>query len=160
MVYFIEKYDTPKKPYEGHYLHSKTERGARNLKIKVYRGDYIVFTGKTTDKYVVNVLEPDSDDSFFAWNFFDEILQQKEWFSDYVFEDVAAQLLIENPALKKKLDEKKEKDPEFAKDAFAQLLFVYSESKYKESTHNLYPVFRIEDGRGPEAVLIKKIAWR
>lgn len=159
-VYFIEKYDTPEKPYEGHYLHSRTERGVRKLKIKVYRGDYIVFTGKKTDKYVVNVLEPDSDDSFFAWNFFDEILQQKEWFSDYVFEDVAAQLLIENPDLKKKLDEKKATDAEFAENAFAQLLFIYTESKYKETTHNLYPVFRIENGDVPEAVLIKKIAWR
>lgn len=160
MVYFIEEYETTKKPYEGHYLHSKIKNDARMLNMKVYRGDYIVFTGKSTDKYVVETLEPNSMDSFFAWNFFDGILQQKEWFSDYVFEDIAAQLLNENAELKSKFEEKKKTDSKFSGDAFAQLLFIYNESKYKEKSHNLYPVYRIESGSSPEAVIIKKISWR
>lgn len=160
MVSFIENYETVKKPYEGHYLHSKIECGSRMLDMKVYRGDYILFTGKNTDRYVVETLEPNSMDSFFAWNFFDGILQQKEWFSDYVFEDVAAQLLNENSELKRKLEEKKKTDEAFAKDAFAQLLFIYNESEYKEKTHNLYPVYRVEQESVPEATIIKKIIWR
>jgi phenolic acid decarboxylase len=159
-VYFIEEFETTKKPYEGHYLHSKIKNSTRKLNMKVYRGDYIVFTGKNTDKYVVETLEPNSMDSFFAWNFFDEILQQKEWFSDYVFEDIAFQLLNENADLKNKFEEKKKTDPKFSEDAFAQLLFIYNESKYKEKTHNLYPVYRIESDLSPEAVIIKKISWR
>jgi predicted Zn-dependent protease len=52
-------------------------------------------------------LEPQGVDSFFAWNFFDSMLGQKEYFSDYVFEDVAAQMLKTDPALRKKLDDAK-----------------------------------------------------
>lgn len=159
-VYFIEGYETVKKPYEGHYLHSKIEHGARTLPVKVYRGDYIVFTGKSTDRYVAETLEPSSMDSFFAWNFFDGILQQKEWFSEYVFEDVAAQLLEENVDLKARFEEKKRTDEKFASDSFSQLLFIYNESPYKEKTHNLYPVYRIEGDLSPEAVIIKRIVWR
>jgi hypothetical protein len=160
MVYFIEDYETVKKPYEGHYLHSKIKNSARTLNMKVHRGDFIIFMGNETDKYVSETLEPNSMDSFFAWNFFDGILQQKEWFSDYVFEDIAAQLLNENSDLKLKFEEKRKSDLKFAEDSFAQLLFIYNESKYKEKTHNLYPVYRIENESSPEAVIIKKISWR
>jgi len=35
--------------------------------------------------------EPQGEDSYFAWNFFDPILGQKEGCSDYAFEDIAAE---------------------------------------------------------------------
>ena len=50
-------------------------------------------------RYLVETLEPQATDSFFAWGFFDSILQQKEHYSDYVFEDVAADFLTKNPAV-------------------------------------------------------------
>jgi len=49
----------------------------------------------------VETLEPTAPDAFFAWNFFDGILSQKEYYSDYVFEDVAADLLRNDAALRK-----------------------------------------------------------
>jgi hypothetical protein len=62
-------------------------------------------------------LEPQGVDSFFAWNFFDSVLGQKEYFSDYVFEDIAADLLKKDPDLRKKLDDEKAKDPKMANSA-------------------------------------------
>ena len=44
-------------------------------------------------------MEPSAIDSFFNWNYFDTILQQKEGFSPYVWEDKAADLLRANPKL-------------------------------------------------------------
>ena len=40
---------------------------------------------------------PGAPDSWFAWNFLDAILNQKEYFSAYVFEDLADQMLNSDP---------------------------------------------------------------
>ncbi len=89
------------------------------------------------------MLEPTGDDSFFAWNFFDAILQQKEGYSDYRWEDVAAEVLKNNPDLKQKLEAKKQSDSKFAGDASAQLNFIYKNSPYYELVHMRYPVYRL-----------------
>ena len=81
--------------------------------------------------------------SYFIWNFFDNILQQKEWFSSYVFEDIAEKLLIEDTLLKERFESKKRVDSIFAHNAGAQLYFIYKHSSYYEKTHNLYPVGRL-----------------
>jgi len=71
------------------------------------------------------------------------MLQQKEYFSDYVFEDTGARLLKTDPELKRRLEEKRKTDPDFAKNGSAQLDFIYRNSPYYESTHNQYPIFRL-----------------
>jgi hypothetical protein len=57
------------------------------------KGDYIIPTDQRAKRYIVETLEPQATDSYFNWNFFDGILNRKEGFSDYVFEDEAAELL-------------------------------------------------------------------
>ncbi|MFT6337943.1 MAG: hypothetical protein ACJATI_004710 [Halioglobus sp.] len=68
---------------------------------------------------------------------------QKEHFSPYVFEDLAAEFLKENPDVRRALEEKKASDPEFAKSAYAQLNFVYERSPHYEPTFMRYPVGRV-----------------
>jgi hypothetical protein len=68
---------------------------------------------------------------------------QKEYFSSYVFEDIAADILDNNKELRKELDKKKREDEKFANSARAQLDFVYKNSPYYEPTHKLYPVGRL-----------------
>jgi hypothetical protein len=91
----------------------------------------------------VETLEPEAPDSFFNWNFFDAILQQKEGYSAYVFEDLALELLQENPNLKEQFEDKKVSDQEFAKNGRAQLDFIYKNSPYYEPSHLRYPVYRL-----------------
>ncbi|MTI33310.1 M14 family zinc carboxypeptidase [Xanthovirga aplysinae] len=143
-VYHIKDYQTSRFVYEGHYPHSKVELKKENEKVRLLKGDYIVYTGQAADRYIVETLEPKAPDSFFNWNFFDAILQQKEHFSPYVFEDEAAYLLANNADLQKKLEAEKKRDTEFAKNAYAQLNFVYQHSPYYEEAHLRYPVFRLE----------------
>jgi hypothetical protein len=143
--YYISDYKTTKQPYESHYLHSGVRIESKKQKIKFFEGDYVIETNQLSDNYIVHTLDPRSVDSFFAWNFFDGVLQQKEWFSDYVFEDIAAKLIKENPELKKKLEEKKQSEKKFAGDASAQLLFIYQNSPYFEKSYSRYPVFRINE---------------
>ena len=107
------------------------------------KGDYVVFTNQHSNRLIVELLEPQGMDSYFAWNFFDGILQQKEYFSPYVFEDLAAELLENDELLRIDFEKKIEEDKEFAKNSWAQLYFIYKRSPYYEPTHNLYPVARV-----------------
>ncbi len=147
-MYLIKDYDTRESAYEGHYLHSNVTVELQNKKWQYFEGDYIVKVDQASNEYIVQTLEPQGPDSFFAWNFFDGILMQKEYFSSYVFEDLAAQYLKEDPKLKKQLEAKRKEDPEFAKNAYAQLKFVYENSGHYEPTHNLYPVGRLRSING------------
>ena len=68
---------------------------------------------------------------------------QKEGYSAYVFEDLAAKFLDENPEIRKQLNVKKKEDEKFAASAEAQLNWVYKKSPYYEPTHRIYPVGRL-----------------
>ncbi|QEC51732.1 zinc carboxypeptidase [Anseongella ginsenosidimutans] len=142
-VYYIEDYKTVKTPYEGHYLHYDMQVRKEKQQVKCYKGDYLVHTNQPSVRYIMEVLEPQAPDSYFAWNFFDSILGQKEYFSAYVFEDLAADLLKADKELKQQLEDKKKHDPEFAKNGAAQLDFIYRRSPYYEKSHLRYPIFRV-----------------
>ncbi|KOY85996.1 hypothetical protein AD998_07430 [bacterium 336/3] len=142
--YFIKDYKTGSKPFEGHYLHTDVTVEKRKAEYTLQEGDWVVMTNQPHINFIMNVLEPQAPDSYFCWNHFDIILQQKEYYSDYVFEDIAEKLLSENADLKKRFEEKKRQDPEFAKNAKAQLDFIYYNSPYYEPNHLRYPIFRVE----------------
>ncbi|PWS28009.1 hypothetical protein DHW03_10640 [Pedobacter yonginense] len=144
--YYISDFKTGTRPYEGHYLHSAVKLKAVEQNLQYYAGDYVVYANQPANRYIIETLEPQATDSFFNWNFFDSILDMKEHFSAYVFEDTATELLKRNPSLKIKLEEKKATDPDFAKNGAAQLDFVYKNSDYYEQTHNRYPIARFLGG--------------
>jgi len=141
-VYYIKKFDT-RNAYEGHHLHYNVEVEKREESLPFFEGDYIIKTNQNTNRYIIETLEPQAPDSWFAWNFFDSILMQKEHFSPYIFEDEAAEILQKNPNIKTALEEKKKTDKDFADNAYAQLEFVYQKSKHYEPTHKRYPVIRV-----------------
>lgn len=142
-MYYIADYKTTPRPYEGHYLHSDVKLNPVQSSIKFYAGDYVVYTNQPINRYIVETLEPQGVDSFFAWNFFDSMLGQKEHYSDYVFEDIAADYLKHTPGLQKKLEDEKAKNPKLAASASMQLEFVYRNSPWFEKTYLRYPVGRL-----------------
>lgn len=139
----ISDFKSPGKPYENHFLHAsvkvKLEKRKMNLKV----GDYIVPAVQKNMFFLQSTLFAQTEDSYFAWNFFDSYLDEKEYFSPYVFEDIAAKLLIENPELKAKLETKRNNDPEFAKSQWQQLYFVYQNSPYFEPTYRIIPIYLV-----------------
>ena len=141
--YRIADYKTASNAYEGHYPHRETKVTPKMEKVKFSKGDYIFPTQQAGMRYLLETLEPEATDSYFNWNFFDTMLQQKEGYSDYVFEDLAAQLLKENPKMKADLEEKKNSDKKFESSPEAQLDWIYSHSVYYEKAHLQYPVYRI-----------------
>lgn len=143
-AYKINDFKTVKNPYEGHYTHYETVVGKSNKQIKFLAGDYVVPTQQSGVKYILETLEPEALDSFFNWNFFDAMLGQKEYYSAYIFEDTATELMKNDLALRTAFEAKKKIDKDFAKDGKAQLDWVYQISPYYEAkTYRQYPVYRI-----------------
>lgn len=143
-VSYITGYETVKNPYEGHYLHYNVKTRDTLMPVKVHRGDWLVPVNRSNHKFLAAVLEPRAPDSYFAWNFFDAVLQQKEGFSDYVWADKAEEILAKDTALASAFRLKRSQDKAFAENAWAQWVWIYHHSPYYESTHNLYPVYRLD----------------
>jgi hypothetical protein len=141
--YKIADYKTISSAYEGHYQHYNTIVFKSMDKIAFKVGDYIIPTQQFAVKYLLETLEPEAPDSFFNWNFFDTVLQQKEGYSAYVFEDLALEILEKNPILKKEFEKKKADENLFAENGSAQLDWIYKNSAYFEAAHLTYPVYRI-----------------
>jgi len=142
-AYHIDDYKSLPRAYEKHHKNSDVKISPSKQIIKFLKGDYVIPMNQPANRYIVEMLEPTGDDSFFAWNFFDAILQQKEGYSDYRWEDIAAEFLKTHPDVKQKLDAKKQSDSKFANDASAQLNFIYKNSTYYEPAHLRYPVYRL-----------------
>ena len=83
-----------------------------------------------------------------AWNFFDSALQQKEYFSAYVFEETAAELLEQNPEWGRALEEEKQRLLSSGSNMGArqQLDFIYQKSDLAEGTSDRHPIFTIPAG--------------
>ncbi|MGB0915867.1 MAG: hypothetical protein ACPGVI_07325, partial [Crocinitomicaceae bacterium] len=137
----IADFETVKKPYEGHYLHSNVKEDASLSVVNFKKGDIVVLTNQKHKRFISSVLEPSSPDSYFAWNFFDSYLQQKEYFSPYVFEDKAIEILKNNPGIKIELEKKRIESEAFRNSTWNQLYFIYQRSKYYEPSHNVLPVY-------------------
>ncbi|MCX7877621.1 MAG: M14 family metallopeptidase [Ignavibacteria bacterium] len=142
--YYIESFDTRNPPFEGHYLHSNVKLKTVVQKRKFYKGDYLIYTGQESDNFICHVLEPESPDSYFNWNFFDAVLQQKEYFEPYLFEDIADSLMNSKPGLRKEFEKMKENDEKFRNDAYLQLKFIY-DNTVREHEYMRYPVARVTE---------------
>jgi hypothetical protein len=142
--YKIASYETSKSPYEGHYGHYNTIISKSTEKVTFKKGDFQIKTQQKGVKFLLETLEPEAVDSYFNWNFFDAILQQKEYFSAYVFEDLATEILAKNTKLKEEFETKKQQDKEFSENGAAQLDWVYKHSIYYEKAHLQYPIYRIK----------------
>jgi hypothetical protein len=141
-MYRITDYKTVGRPYEGRYLHYQTQYDTLTRLKTYHQGDVVVQLGQATDRLVMELLEPWAVDSYFNWGFFDGILMQKEYFSSYVFEDTAAELLQNSYALREALAQWKvslDKEP----GPRQQLDFIYRAAFLVEPDLQLYPVGRL-----------------
>ena len=138
----VDDYKTRSSAYEGHYLHYNTSIKIDSIAVHFSKGDLYIPVNQKGARYLMETLEPEATDSFFNWNFFDTVLQQKEGYSGYVFEDVAEQILKENTLIKDAFEAKKATDKDFAKNPRAQLNFIYKRSLHYEKAHLLLPIYK------------------
>lgn len=142
-AFTITGYQASARPYEGHHINSNVTAEKKQTTLSFRAGDFWIPFAQPGYRFLLETLEPFGEDAYFVWNFFDPILNRKEGFSDYVFEETAATFLQTNPEVKALLEAKRKNDPGFAKSAAQQLEFVYQHSPYSEPAYMLYPVYRV-----------------
>jgi hypothetical protein len=143
-VYHIATVASRSNAYEGHMFHDDVQVEKRSAQMQLRAGDYLVPMNQPNARYVVETLEPQAHDSFFRWGFFNSVLEKKETFSDYVFEDLALQLLREEPGLQEKFDAWKSANPALLSNQEAVLGFIFTHCQsHKEPEWLRYPVLML-----------------
>lgn len=137
------------RPYEGHHVRTADSLERRLEPVQLFAGDWIIPVDQKAARYLIETLSPEAVDAFFAWNFFDSALQQKEYFSSYVFEETASGMIQQDPALRTALDAAKAKAEQEGRPmgGRAQLQFLYERSPHSEGTADRYPVFSVPFGQ-------------
>lgn len=142
-VYYIRQEKTSPQPYEGHFPHMNVQVDERMEETRVRTGDLWIPADQHAIAYLMATMDPRAPDSWFAWNFMDGIINQKEYFSAYVFEDLAAAWLGDHPAMQKELDQALVEHPEWKADSESILDWIYRHSPYYEPTHRRYPILAV-----------------
>jgi len=145
-IYRIKNVTSRATAYEGHMFHDDMELSTQTETIHARTGDYLLPLDQANARYAVETLEPQAHDSFFRWGFFNSVLEKKEAYSDYVFEDSAFEMLQEEPELKEKFDTWKEMNPALLSDQAAVLDFIFANGKrFNEPEWRRYPVYSLFD---------------
>jgi hypothetical protein len=143
-AYRIERHEKLRVTFEGRPVHEVLEVRAEPLIADVAEGDWLLPLSGPNDRFIVETMEPLGIDSFFRWSFFDSVLDKKERFSDYVFEDEAERLIAADPALRRRFEAWKAEHPELLGDPQAVLGFVFfGSARYAEPEWRRYPVLRL-----------------
>lgn len=155
-VYHIKGFKTNEKAFEKHNFHSDVKIEKSKEQINFKKGDYLLPMNQECNRFVTEVLEPEGENSFFAWNYFDSIVDktllgpgndefaQPRELTNPIFEDMAANYLKENLDLRTELEALKKKDKAFSQDGSAQLFWVYKHSPWWDKKINRYPIYRVE----------------
>ncbi len=144
-VRYITGMETGNRPYNGHYRHRNIRCRTTKQKIPLYRGDLVIPVDQSGNRYLIQTLEPEAPDAFLAWNFFDPILERREYFSPATFEERAAEILARDTVLRRAFEARRRSDSTFAADRYNQLLFIYSHSPWQEDSWMRVPVYRLEE---------------
>lgn len=142
-TYYITHASHPGRPYNGHFFHSEVEVELSATEVQIFAGDYLIATRQPKVAYIVECLEPQALDSYFRWNFFDEIFDRREYFSPWGFEANAQKYLDEHPEFKAEWEAARQKNPELAGNHSAQMQYIYSHTEWSEKSYLRYPVYRI-----------------
>ncbi len=130
--------------YEGQLFHEQIQLTTQRETIRARAGDVLVDLRQGNARYAVETLEPQAHDSFFRWGFFNSVLEKKEAYSDYVFEDSALDMLNDEPELKEKFARWKQQNPNLLTDQTAVLDFIFANGmRYCEPEWRRYPVYSI-----------------
>ena len=141
-------------PSEGHY---PLEIGGVEpvRRPRTYQpGDVWVPLDQRSALVAVHLLEAQAPDALARWNFFDTVLEKKEYGEAYVVEPLARRMMQEDPALAQEFRTRVATDSAFARDPHERLEFFYRRSPWADPEQNLIPVARALRAP-PEDVLAK-----
>jgi hypothetical protein len=131
--------------YEGRPFHDVVQVRSVVGSIAARAGDYRIDIDQPASRFLTEALEPEAHDSYFRWGFFDSILEKKEFYSDYLFEDIAVKMLADEPDLRRQFDAWLAQNPQLRGNQKAVLDFIFEHGQaYAEPGWKTYPVGLID----------------
>ena len=127
---------------EGHYptqvKRVQLERRRRDMR----PGDLWVPLDQPSAAVAVHLFEAQAPDGMMYWNFFDTVLERKEYAEIYVMEPLARDMLRADTALAREFRQRLASDSTFANSPTARNDFFYRRSPWADPEHALHPVAR------------------
>jgi Zinc carboxypeptidase len=131
-------------PFEGRMRASFTGNWIRETQ-NIASGALFVPIAQPLARLVMALLEPRAPDSLAAWGFFNACFEQKEHMEPYVAEQIAREMLAQDPQLRAEFDQRLARDAAFAASPVARLDFFLGRHSSRDERYNLYPVFRVDE---------------
>jgi hypothetical protein len=131
-------------PFEGR-MRMELKGGWQRESHDIAAGALFVPIAQPGARLLMHLLEPQAPDSFAAWGFFNACFERKEYMEPYVAEQIARNVLAQNPALQEEFNRLLIGDPAFAASPHARLEFFLRHHSSWDSRLNLYPVFRVDE---------------
>ena len=138
---YVESFSSSSRPYEGHHPLSIETYSVQLERVDLYRGDWLIPAQQPARRFLAEVFSPRAHDAYVVWNFFDAALQRKEYFSGYVFEDTAEEMLAQDDGLAQRYEEARLSHPEWTERPREALMWLYEQSDHDEGTAYRLPVF-------------------
>ena len=129
-------------PFEGRFRVISFAVSPAKVRRTIPAGSVYVPVAQRAGKVAMHLLEPEAPDSAVRWGFFLPVFEQKEYFSEFVFEPFARKMLEMNAQLRAEFEEKLKADSAFASSPRARLQWLYQRSPYAEPDRDVYPVLR------------------
>lgn len=143
--YMIKEVKTSQYQNNWHRNHNEVSYEVVTEAVNIWEGDFLIPMNQPANRYIVEMLEPDAPDSFFRWNFFDPILEEREYYSSYGFEENAKRYLDEHPEFRKQWEEAIKNDTSLANNHRAQLGYIYHNTGWADNVTRKYPVLRMNE---------------
>ena len=143
-TYKIRHVSSRPNAYEGHLFHDQVSLDCQSAEIHAQAGDLLLILDQPQARYAIETLEPEAHDSFFRWGFFNSVLEKKEAYSDYVFEDTALDILQTEEATRIAFEQWKKDNSTLLNHQEAVLDFIFSHcQRFREPEWRRYPVVRL-----------------
>jgi hypothetical protein len=127
-------------PFEGRFGIDPGAPVRETRAVEFAAGSVRVPTDQPLGSLAMVLLEPQSEDSFFAWGFFPEIMQRTEYAEGYVMAPLAERMMAADPKLKVEFEAKIAAEADFAKNPSVRLSWFYARTPYYDDAYLLYPV--------------------
>ncbi|WP_439488540.1 M14 family metallopeptidase [Algoriphagus sp.] len=138
----VTEYKLSNQPFEGRFRFQSFELEKESRKVMLNPGSVRVRTDQPLGELLVILMEPESVDSFFQWGYFHSILSQTEYMETYIMEPLIAKMLSEDANLKKRFEEEKTSNPDFAKSPREIYRWFYMQSPYFDRNWKVIPIGR------------------
>lgn len=129
-------------PFEGR-MRASFEGAWHEETLNALAGSLFVPVAQPLARLLVALFEPQAPDSFAAWGLFNACFEQKEQMEPYVAEQIAREMLDNEPQLAQEFAGKLKSDAPFAASPSARLEFFLRRHASWDTRYNLYPVLRV-----------------